>query len=302
MAIHDRGLTLAVNREGFLVLLPESEERIGLYRIADVSYWKHYTVGSLFVFQGAPAVLLYRDTFFADPIDSPPDPQVFTPVRGASQPRGLRVPAFDTLPQAWEVEGLRFAQDGYWYYRGIRREAPQSVCMRSADLIRPGEAVSLGAWRNAALPEPLDRAPPVLRLALEATFALSGKDRLNVAAIISPDFPTARRFASQTALSSDGEEPVVELHGFYIPGAGALVILPDGRGMVADALGLEEGTARQVSCPPLPEGFVYTAIAPLGDTLVAAWEEQQDWNVGSAGLMLFRPVRDYASKAEAYKR
>ncbi|MDR0630261.1 MAG: hypothetical protein LBG24_11645, partial [Treponema sp.] len=143
--------------------------------------------------------------------------------------------------------------------------------------------------RNSALPEPLDHAPPVLRLVLDAVFDLSGRDRLNVAAIISPDFPHTRYFAVDTALS--GDRAPVALIGYYIhtrTGPKALVILPDGRGMAADSPSFAAGTPRAFSCPPLPTGFVYTGIAPSGDGLIAAWEEQQGWNVGSAGLMILR--------------
>ncbi|MDR2797606.1 MAG: hypothetical protein LBB80_04620, partial [Treponema sp.] len=146
MVIQDDRLTMAVNREGFLILLPEQDRSIGLYRIADVLYWGNYTVGSLFVFDGTPAVLLYRDDFFVEPTATPPDPQVFVPVKGSTQPVGRSVPAFGAfLPSdGWEVESLRQGQDGYWYYRGVQRSVAQlqSVYMRSSDLTLPGEAVS----------------------------------------------------------------------------------------------------------------------------------------------------------------
>jgi hypothetical protein len=40
--------------------------------------------------------------------------------------------------------------------------------------------------------------------------------------------------------------------------------------------------------PPLPDDFVYTHVVRLGDTVIAAWEEQQDYNIGAAGFMLIR--------------
>jgi hypothetical protein len=43
--------------------------------------------------------------------------------------------------------------------------------------------------------------------------------------------------------------------------------------------------------PVLPEGFVYTGSAWLGDTLFAAWEEQEDYNIGAAGFMALKPAR-----------
>ncbi|MDR1301733.1 MAG: hypothetical protein LBK43_04595 [Treponema sp.] len=292
MVIREDRLTLAINREGFLIACPEQERGVALYRIADVPYWSNYTIGSVFLYKSEPAVLLYRNDFFVDPTAAPPDPRVLALVKGSTQPVALALPAFETfLPSdGWDVETLRQGQDGYWYYRGIQRSSSpvKNVYVRSTDLALPGEAVSVGAFRNSALPEPLDHAPPVLRFVLERVFGLSGQDQVTVAAIISPEFSSTRYFAKDAALSGNPEH-LVELTGYYIhtsTGSHALAILPDGRGMVGDSRSLEAGKIMAFSCPPLPEGFVYTGIGLSGNSLIAAWEEQQGWNVGSAGLMI----------------
>ena len=38
--------------------------------------------------------------------------------------------------------------------------------------------------------------------------------------------------------------------------------------------------------PALPEGFVYSGVALLGNVLAASWEEQQDAGIGAAGFMV----------------
>jgi len=43
------------------------------------------------------------------------------------------------------------------------------------------------------------------------------------------------------------------------------------------------------SLPLLPDGFVYTGIAEIGDSLFASWEEQADYSIGAAGFMLIMP-------------
>jgi len=43
------------------------------------------------------------------------------------------------------------------------------------------------------------------------------------------------------------------------------------------------------SLPPLPEGFVYTGIARTGNSLFAAWEEQEDFSIGAAGFLVIKP-------------
>ena len=40
------------------------------------------------------------------------------------------------------------------------------------------------------------------------------------------------------------------------------------------------------SLPDLPEGFVYTAMGYVGDSLFASWEEQEDYSIGAAGFMV----------------
>jgi len=42
------------------------------------------------------------------------------------------------------------------------------------------------------------------------------------------------------------------------------------------------------SLPPLPEGFFYTGIGFLGDSIFAGWEEQEDFSIGAAGFVLIK--------------
>jgi len=42
------------------------------------------------------------------------------------------------------------------------------------------------------------------------------------------------------------------------------------------------------SLPPLPEGFVYTGVGRVGDSLFASWEEQEDFSIGAAGFVVIR--------------
>ena len=41
--------------------------------------------------------------------------------------------------------------------------------------------------------------------------------------------------------------------------------------------------------PPLPEGFAYTGIGQIADTLFASWEEQTDYSIGAAGFVVIKP-------------
>jgi hypothetical protein len=51
----------------------------------------------------------------------------------------------------------------------------------------------------------------------------------------------------------------------------------------------EETTGPDVSgLPSLPEDFAYTGVVRLGEFIIAAWEEQRDYNIGAAGFMVIR--------------
>jgi hypothetical protein len=219
-------------------------------------------------------------------------------------PRPLELPAFAAWPsgEGWDADALRLGPDGFWYFRLVKKDLPPPgiVCRRSRNLDGESEEVSPGAFRNSALPEPPAAAPPALRAVLNAAGALSGGA---AATVVSPDFAWLRRFtAGGIDAGADSAAGVAEsgggrISGYYRregTGAFALTALPDGRGFFAaesaDAAGVPE--IRPFTLPPLPERFVYTCIGLAGDTLFAAWEEQEDFNIGAAGFMIIAFPRD----------
>jgi hypothetical protein len=309
------GLVMAVNREGFLHFAPLGGGQTGgdlaLYRAADVPRWGPYTLAALFPFRGQAAALLYRDDFFAESAAPLPSPRVFALDPGSPAPLSLEVPAFAAFSPAegWDVDALRFSPDGYWYYRVVRKAAgpPEIGYYRTRDLSVKGEAVSVSGFQNAALPEPLAAAPALLRSVLEAVFALGAGG--GSAGVVFPGLPGPRHFSGGPAAEGAGTG-TLEIAGFYrepaAPGrpAGvrcALAVLPGGRGFFATDDGGPAGKTasggagkavpagpRPLTLPPLPSGFAYTAAALVGDTLIAAWEEQEGYSIGAAGFMVIR--------------
>ena len=274
MLLHDERLVLAINREGFLVAqaappaMPQVAD-VALYRIANRPYWDKYTVDALFLFEGKPTVLLYRDSFFIDPAANIPDPRSFALIPENAMQLGLEVPALSPFPAAddWDLDSFRQGPDGAWYFRGLQQNRSKIQYFRTQSLLMPAEAVSLGVFMNSASPEPLDAAPPVFGAALEAAFKQSGSSKLHVAAIISPDFAYPRHFSS----GSDNIDNLVELSG-YMTDKIAVALLPDGWGVGAC---IDENSIRVTpfSLPALPKGFVYTGVGPAGTSaLVVSWE------------------------------
>jgi hypothetical protein len=332
-------LVMGVNRDGFLRFAPWEDtgaapansrgaERnnaekggasargrgVALYRSADPAYWGQYTLAAVFPFAGKAAALLYRDDFFTETVAPLPAPRFFALDPGSPEPRALEIPAFGDFPatEGWDLDALRAGPGGYWYYRGIRKNAgqPEIVYYRTRDFDRKGEAVSVSGFQNAALPEPLSAAPALLRTALEAAFALD--PGAAAATVVSPAFPGPRHFsgglkgtagsAEREGAEGAGPESAGDLAvtGFYRePGAGgpgiALAVLPGGGGIFCAGGGGTAGETvpgeaaaprpQRLSLPALPAGFAYTAAALCGDTLIAAWEEQEGFSIGAAGFM-----------------
>jgi hypothetical protein len=325
LLIQDRRLIVGVNREGFLIGVPWGNavdtNSIALYRISDTAYWDDYSLDSLFFIEGQAVALLYRDDFFVEPSEKPPSPRVLTPEVGRSRPIGLEIPAFSGLPpeEGWDVEGLRRGQDGFWYYRGIRRDQaePELVYLRTADLTLPGEKSSAAALRQAVRAAPLEEAPPALRPVLERGFSLLGRDADRVSktvAVLSPGSGGPRYFAAGPEAAG---EDMREFFAYYadidangmdaggragdgMAGAGvdhdgmaagesgapyALIITAEGRGVYGK---YRDGVPEtgEFSLPALPEGFVYTGIGLCASVLLVPWEEREDWNVGASGFLI----------------
>jgi hypothetical protein len=66
-------------------------------------------------------------------------------------------------------------------------------------------------------------------------------------------------------------------------GGDALALVPDGA-----LLRARGGVVSSARMPALPQGYVYTGFAALGDTIVASWEQADFFKVGRAGLVVAR--------------
>jgi hypothetical protein len=286
----------AVNQSGFLIFIPGPPGDVALYSVTDVPDWEPYTVASLFLYRETPAVLLYRNDFFADPHAPLPDPPVRGLVRDSPRPMALDLPILGNLSRddGWEVDALRPGRDGYWYYRGRKRggDKPEIAYFRGQDLSGPGEPASAGAFRAASAPAPLKEAPVLLGRILEEAFGLSGPGTIPVAAVSSAAFGGSHSFSAAPFQAAE-EGELVELTGFYRaagergPSAASygLAVFPGGKGIYGT---LREGvvTTGPFTLPPLPEKFSYTGIALSGSALIALWEEREGAHIGAAGFMV----------------
>jgi hypothetical protein len=291
MAIWNEFLVMAVNGDGFIVLgqagdLSRSETtELVLYRSAAAGSWDSYTTESFFIWEDKPAVLLYRNDFFGELAEQTPEPRVYTLDLLSPIPVGAYVPALEVFPLDgnWETELLRRGPDGLWYYR-IKQKGqarPQTAYFRTEDLNVEGRKISFGEWMNSGRGDVPENIPgnfvPVLERASEYLSGATGLLKM-----VSPDFEGQRVFSlNQGSAAGD----VTPLYGYcrITPKSLALLIFPDGRLLFSYG---EESEPEYFSLSALPEGFVYTGAAVLGNALTASWEEQQEAGIGAAGFMV----------------
>ena len=304
-------IVMAVNRDGFLslglndaktansrtnapgrldinLLDAPSESNAGeavLYRIADSGLWSQYTAESFFFWENKPAVLLYRNDFFADLSAPPLAPQVYVLDKASPVPLGADIPALEKFPPgpSWEAEVLSRGSGGNWYYRMKEKGEAQNetAYFRAEDLAGDSKRISFGEWRDSIKPEAFGAIPAYLSAMIKNADAVV-PGSIGEIRLISPDFEGQRSFgfAGDEAGANSGT-----LMYAYCREKDhlAIAVLPDGRGFYSNGK-IKEG--RPFSLPALPEGFVYTGLALIGNIIAASWEEQQEASIGAAGFMV----------------
>ena len=275
-------LLMAVNHDGFIRLSPwQGTGGIGLYHIFGGELWRQYTVGA-FVNPNPeenPVALLYLNEWFLYLDIPPPSPRLWSFNVHSAVPHAVSLPSLDAFApeDGWNLDTLLLGGNDRWYFRADRRiDAGQELLLLRTDSFeREGERVSLGEFQNAARPEPLSSSPPMLMEMLAVVFAESDSAS---AQVVSPAFQSGRHFA--------GPGEGTQAHAFFSPGDFLLATCPEGNGLYVEA---ENLAAHRFSLPTLPEGFVYTGIGMVGDTVFASWEEQVGFSIGAAGFMALRP-------------
>jgi len=293
MAIWNGFLVMSVNRDGFLIFgsigeSPEAAELL-LCRSAVDGLWDSYTTESFFIWEDKPAVLLYRNDFFGELKAPTPDPQVYALDLSSPIPVGVYVSALEIFPSggSWETEILRRGPDGLWYYRMKEKTQGRNATAyyRTDDLNVEGRRISFGEWMNSDRGEDTENIPQNLAFLLEHVleFYPGAKGQLKT---VSPDFEGQRAFAIgiSDSISAIAENTaLIYAYCQNVPESLALAILPDGMGFILIG---DEREAIPFSLPTMPEGFVYTGVAVLGNVLIVPWEEQREAGVGAAGFMV----------------
>ena len=290
-------LFAAINRGGILEFRNYAG-KINVYYHPGGTIWENFPLVAFFRNKQNPAALFTGERFFSTEEVTFPDHQVWI-LENSSIKEGI-IPALNNKnPDIIKINAVFLGNDEIWYIRKNSTEGKTSY-FRTFDFSQPGQEVSAELYLEASSPLMADSplVPPLLARAITEAERMAGKPC--VAAVSSPDFPANRLFGSSitaegTAKGGINDEFPLELSGFYRQQtsgieAEALFLFPDGRGVYYRSTGTEIKD-EYFNLPALPSGdFVYTGVALLGEIpgmfLIAAWEEQNNWNIGAAGFLL----------------
>ncbi|MDR2543292.1 MAG: hypothetical protein LBC80_07595 [Treponema sp.] len=162
--LHERedSLVMAINRDGFLKIMPneipdmdEQHSALIMFRFPAGDFFRQYTLGG-FVFYGEnPIALLYLDRRFLDTTDPPAQYKTWSFNINSNNPFPVRLPAFQQFSHedGWDIDTLRFGNDGLIYYRAARRTGNSQAVrtFRTASLTQTGEEISTDVFFNSTV-------------------------------------------------------------------------------------------------------------------------------------------------------
>jgi len=160
---------MTVNRDGFLKLAPYGgkEKGIALYRFSGGDFWRQYMVGGFVFYNEQPAAVLYLDDVFLSSDLPQPNPRVWSFNMNSNIPFPVSIPALEFFPEeeGWNVDSLRIADNGLYYYRAAKRSGSSPVVrmFRSADLSAEGVEISVDVFFNS-IPRETAVSDPALPL------------------------------------------------------------------------------------------------------------------------------------------
>ncbi|MFZ5369206.1 MAG: hypothetical protein ACOZCE_13340 [Spirochaetota bacterium] len=148
-------------------------------------------------------------------------------------------------------------------------------------------SIGRGAYQTALQPQPFTSLPKMVQQLMRSFTDSQRKNHFPVLHLVRQDRPVQELFVADPGAKnvvplSGGESEIIKFIG-YADDSNAVVVLPDGRGVIRRSSGLAA-----FSLPQLPDGFVYTGIVMLPHWIIAGWEEQESFAVGSAGFLIVK--------------
>jgi len=148
-------IIMVINRDGFLRIAPnnDSESELAIYRFSGGEYWHRYSTGGFVYYDNEPTALLYNDERFLTSDTPLPVLRTWSFNMNSNEPFTTNIPALQFYPpqDGWDIDTLRFADDGYYYYRAARRSGVSPVVrmFRTQDLTKAGDEISIETFYNS---------------------------------------------------------------------------------------------------------------------------------------------------------
>jgi hypothetical protein len=287
MLIQENRLVMAVNRLGFLAIMPWDVSRLGMYSVFDTTYWSRYSIASLFRFHQTPSALLYRDDFFptSEAISPLPETPVMGLIKGNVQPIKAEIPAFQDFSseKGWDIEALNRGKSGDWYFIAAQKSSDlhEKHYYRVKSLDDAPVSISMGDYWLALEPDSINNAPLLLQNTLKEAITHKSVNFSYLIEAILPNSEGKMRYSYKSGGESDMKSLFV-----YADDEKAFAVFPDGSGTFGEKNANGYINVEAFALPALPADFFYTGIAFSNDTIIASWEEQQFYGVGAAGFVL----------------
>ncbi|MDR0539663.1 MAG: hypothetical protein LBG74_04070 [Spirochaetaceae bacterium] len=291
----ENGLAAAVNRYGFLAVLPDKPGKLLFYAFEETEWFPGATASIPFYFDGRPTVILSGHDFFLEAGLPPPLKQFFALVPGESLLTNPLIPAFEQFAGAdgWDIETFFPTAQGWWYFKARNKSTqgkPANHYYRaeasgvSQKIDEVGEAAFYEAFAPLKVTAVSVLPPLVNALLVESGVSQDGNWHLTLFT------DTAGKLAfSGAAAKTDGTATPL-----YAMNAGddyeQSVLLVSERGAAPAAVFYYGGNAaiKKQALPILPENFFWTGAGCAGGNLIAFWEERDNWNIGAAGFMIVK--------------
>jgi len=296
-----------LNRDGFLLFEEAPEGTLSLYAIEDSDRVVPFSSLALGLVPRSelglrsddpmPVLLVARDPYFVDFSDGPLPPIPEEPLVGLDLGDcsifGARPRVFS--PINMNIEALDKGAEGNWYFKAtlgspleqtgaIQSNAGPKQYFAVPRLSDEGVKIDRGTYQRALNPRPFTAMPKVIQNLMRSFTDSQRKNHYPVLQLVQPEKPMQETFAADPIVQNEvplsgGESEIIKFLGFT-DGKRAVVVLPDGRGVI------RQSKVEAFNLPPLAEGFVYTGIVMLHHWIIASWEEQESFAVGSAGFLL----------------
>jgi hypothetical protein len=281
LAFMGQSLYSAINGSGLAVISLDAAGAPSFAYHADALIFAHRTITTLVPRQGSLAVHLYYNALLneARPEELPIAGICLVSWLPGQSDFAFLIPPFQRKNPDWEAVGFapesENSFDIEWKYTDAA-ETRFAYTRFHADT-KEEESVSRDTYL-AALGVPAITGPAVpsglsdFFAACKAGIGSLSPDVSLQFSLRSMESPVRRNYRSRKESDAAVTIPVFEEQGTRY------ALLPDGR-----VLG-----EKTVSLPALPDGFRYTDLVKMGDSLVVPWEETSFTDVGRAGIMFFR--------------